>query len=89
VLAIDVSTLCDKDLSTLCLCDHGGICHDDLNSFYCDCNMTAYAGETCTEGQFLRSFVFFFSLFFISIIFAVTFCFSVRFPGRPAMFQVH
>ena len=45
----------NTDLSASCLpgvCQHGGVCHDNLNSFYCDCNMTAYSGAACTEGQF-------------------------------------
>ena len=50
-----LSTLRNTDLSASCLpgvCQHGGVCHDSFNTFYCDCNMTAYSGPKCTEGRF-------------------------------------
>lgn len=33
------------------ICQHGGQCLEGVSSYICDCNMTTYVGDVCTEGK--------------------------------------
>jgi len=47
-------TVIDIDTTVFCspgLCQHGGICHEAVDFFRCDCNMTSFVGRTCTDGM--------------------------------------
>ena len=36
---------------TIRSCDNGGLCVQEWNLFTCDCDMTSFTGQTCTEGK--------------------------------------
>lgn len=45
-----LSTRCDPNP-----CEHGGICSQDFNTFYCNCDLTGYYGGVCHKCKCISS----------------------------------